>query len=178
MVPNFSEARDPARNVPARAAGFTVIELMITVALLAILTALALPSFRSFIQNNRLASQANEIVAASQLARSEALKRGVNVAICSSDDGQTCTGNFNDGYIVLADPGGDDEELVRVYPAPGDGFVFTPATGQAVFTPEGFATNANEITLLIMLPGCTTDNARRILVENTGRVASQRVACP
>lgn len=161
----------------ARNSGFTVIELMIAVALLAILTALALPSFRSFILNNRLAGQANEIIAASQLARSEALKRGVNVTVCSSKDGQTCDGDFNEGYIVLADPGGANE-VIRVYSAPGNAFVFTPSSGQATFDPQGFSTAAAEIALVMTLPGCTTNNARRILVEQTGRVASQRVACP
>jgi len=167
----------------ARNSGFTVIELMIAVALLAILTALALPSFRSFILNNRLAGQANEIVAASQLARSEALKRGVDVTVCSSKDGQTCDGDFNEGYIVLADPGGADE-VIRVYPAPGDAFVFTPSSGQASFDPQGFSVQPDgspataEATLLMTLPGCTTNNARQILVQTTGRIASRRVNCP
>ena len=157
--------------------GFTLMELLITISVLAILTTLALPAFTQFIQNNRLAGQANEFVAATQLARSEAIKRGVNVAVCSSDDGDACGGAFTDGWIVIEDPGGDDEVIQR-YPSPGDDFSFTPASGNATFTADGFSTAAAEIELDITLTGCTNDNARRILVERTGRVSSRRVDCP
>ncbi len=152
-------------------------ELIITISVLAILTTLALPSFQQFIQNNRLAGQANELVAATQLARSEAIKRGVNVAVCSSDDAATCGGSFTDGWIVVADPG-DADQVIQVYPSPGDDFSFTPAAGNATFTADGFSTAAGEIQLDITLTGCTNDSARRILVERTGRVSSRRVNCP
>jgi len=152
-------------------------ELLMTIAVLAILTTLAVPAFNRFILNNRLAGQANEFVAATQLARSEAIKRGVDVAVCSSDDAAACGGSFTDGWIVLADPGGADQ-VIQVYPSPGDDFSFTPASGNATFSADGFSTAAAEIQLDITLTGCTNDNARRILVERTGRVSSRRVDCP
>ncbi|MGQ0658291.1 MAG: GspH/FimT family pseudopilin [Chromatiales bacterium] len=62
-------------------AGFTIIELMITILVLAILLGLAVPNMRDFILRNRLTSQTNALVASLQFARSEAVKRGTMVAI-------------------------------------------------------------------------------------------------
>ncbi|HKL51915.1 MAG TPA: Tfp pilus assembly protein FimT/FimU [Wenzhouxiangellaceae bacterium] len=159
-------------------AGFTLMELLIGIAVLAILTTLALPAFTQFIANNRLASEANEMVASFQFARSEALKRGIEVQVCSSADGATCGGNWAQGWIAMADPGGPDEAVLRVWSPSDDAFQFTPASSVVRFQPNGFSTAAAEQQIEMMLSGCTSDSARRILVERTGRVASQRVDCP
>ena len=175
---------NPIRISPTRRrtaqAGFTVMELLIGIAVLAILTTLAVPAFNQFIQNNRLAGQANEMVAAFQFARSEALKRGLNVRACASDDGASCSGAWTDGWIVIADPGGDDEELLRVWPAPDDGFQITanPSSSYIEFEPTGASNGGVEQQFSLMLSGCTNDSARDVFVERTGRVASERVDCP
>ncbi|TQE92630.1 MAG: hypothetical protein FKY71_19590 [Spiribacter salinus] len=142
------------------------------------LTTLAVPSFTQFIQNNRLAAEANELVASFQFARSEALKRGVQVQVCSSADGATCGGNWTQGWIAVADPSGPDETVLRVWSPSADTFQFTPASSTVSFQPDGFSAAGAEQQIEMMLSGCTTDSARRILVERTGRVASQRVDCP
>ena len=156
-----------------------MMELLMGIAVLAILTTLAVPAFTQFIQNNRLAAQANEMVASFQFARSEALKRGVNVQACASDDGANCSGAWTDGWIVIADPG-DDQELLRVWPAPEDGFQITSATDSSNvgFRPTGASVGAVEQQFSLILSGCTNDNARNVFVERTGRVASERVDCP
>ena len=152
-------------------------ELLIAIAVLAILTTLAVPSFTQFIANNRLAAEANEMVAAFQFARSEALKRGLNVRACASDDGASCSGTWTDGWIVIADPG-DDEELLRVWPSPGDNFQITASASEIAFEPSGASTDTTEQQFSLMLSGCTNDSARDVFVERTGRVASERVDCP
>lgn len=162
----------------AEQAGFTLMELLLAIAVLAILTTLAVPPFTQFIQNNRLASEANEMVASFQFARSEALKRGVPVQVCSSNDGATCGGNWNQGWIAMADPGGADEEVLRVWSTPGTTFQFTPTNGTVSFEPNGFSSANAAQQVEMLLSGCTNDSARRVLVERTGRVASQRVDCP
>lgn len=161
-----------------RAAGFTLMELLIAIAMLAILTTLAVPAFTQFIQNNRLSAQANEMVAAMQFARSEALRRGRPVQVCSSSDGAACNGNWNEGWIAVVDPGGDDEEVLRVWPTPGTDFQFSPSSGSVQFTREGFTNAVAEQTFDLQLEGCTTNNARQVLVESSGRVAADRTeAC-
>ncbi|MGK0172810.1 MAG: type IV fimbrial biogenesis protein FimT, partial [Gammaproteobacteria bacterium] len=91
--------------------GLTLIELLVTVAVAAILAALAVPSFNDFIKNERIVAEANDIVAALYLARTEALKRNRRVTVCPSADADaaapSCTidsaGNWSSGYIIFTD---------------------------------------------------------------------------
>lgn len=83
--------------------GFTLIELVITIALLGILVAWAVPNIRTFIKNARIVSVTNELVADIGLARQEAQRRGRTVQICASNDGTTCSGtDWLDGWIINA----------------------------------------------------------------------------
>ncbi|WP_067514446.1 GspH/FimT family pseudopilin [Endozoicomonas ascidiicola] len=83
--------------------GFTLLELMVTIAILGILSAIAYPSFESSIQDSRLSSQTNRILAALQFARSQASANGIAITVCSSADGIDCdvNGNWSDGFIVV-----------------------------------------------------------------------------
>jgi type IV fimbrial biogenesis protein FimT len=83
--------------------GFTLVELLITIVVLTIVLAAGVPAFQSFIKNNRVTAQANDLVSTIQLARSEALKRGTNTVVCASDDQAKCTGKdtWSDGWIVF-----------------------------------------------------------------------------
>jgi type IV fimbrial biogenesis protein FimT len=89
--------------------GFTLIELMITIAIAAILAGLAAPAFQGVIANNRLKSHSSAIYSALLLARSEAIKRNTSVALCKSIDGAACvsTGGWQQGWIVFHDANGD-----------------------------------------------------------------------
>jgi prepilin-type N-terminal cleavage/methylation domain-containing protein len=85
--------------------GFTLIELIVVMAVAAILLGIAMPSFRSFVQNSRLATQANSLVYSLNLARSEAIKLDTQVEVCASSDGLTCNvggtpPGFAAGWIV------------------------------------------------------------------------------
>src|SRR4030066_1839600 len=85
--------------------GFTLIELVVAMAVAAILVVVAVPNLRSFIQNGRLITQTNDRVGDLGLARSEAIKRRANVGICQSTDGITCAGggNWRDGRAIFVD---------------------------------------------------------------------------
>lgn len=87
--------------------GFTLIELMITIAIAGILLAIGVPSMRDMIHQNRLTGHVNEFVAANLLARSEAIKRGSQVTLCRSanaESSNTCStgaGNWSSGWLVV-----------------------------------------------------------------------------
>lgn len=100
-------------------AGFTLIELMVLVAIVAILAVIAVPNFSATIKGNRDTAQINTLAAGMALARSEAVKSGVNVTICSSNDGQTCSGSvWTDGWVIrYVTPPPGTSTLIRTFPA-------------------------------------------------------------
>ena len=109
----------PPNSAQARAArGFTLVELAITVVVLSVLMAMAAPLFTAMSNGNRLTSNANEIVAAMQIARSEAVRRNAPTFFCQSTNGTTCS-NVSpwEGWLVFADANGNDladaDEIVR-----------------------------------------------------------------
>ncbi|NIR31862.1 MAG: prepilin-type N-terminal cleavage/methylation domain-containing protein [Gammaproteobacteria bacterium] len=93
--------------------GFTLFELVITVTVGAILVTLAVPSFNTMIQNNRLTSQINEFVTTLHAARSEAVKRNQTVIVCATDDpgadplACTADADWETGWIVFSDADSD-----------------------------------------------------------------------
>jgi type IV fimbrial biogenesis protein FimT len=91
------------QKMKSRHTGFTLIELVITIALLGILLAWAIPNVRTFIKNARIVSVTNELVADISLARQEAQRRGRSVQICASNNGTSCSGtDWLDGWIINA----------------------------------------------------------------------------
>lgn len=139
-------SRSPGAGQPQQ--GFTLIELMVTIALLAILLALATPSFTSIINSNRLASHANELVASLQTARMEAVRRNTRTVVCRSDNGTTCSAGAQwNGWITFVDyPPPLAAEILRV------NTVETPVqmrvsdaitASRVVFRPDGLARVTN-----------------------------------
>lgn len=93
-----------------RAKGFTLIELMITLLVAAVVLGVGVPNFQEFIANNRMASATNDLVSTLHLARGEAVKRRANVTLCPSADWDnfavpSCNpgGRLADGWIVFVD---------------------------------------------------------------------------
>lgn len=79
--------------------GFTLIELMVTVAIAVIVGTVAIPSFLQVMDNSKLRAQANELVAATMLARTEAIKQNENMIFCHSSDGNTCSVPPASGWV-------------------------------------------------------------------------------
>ncbi len=103
--------------------GLTVVEMMITVAILAIGLGIAVPSYRELTVQHRLSVSANEFLSALHLARSEAVRRAQQVVVCRSSDGESCAttaDGWESGWIVFADVNGNQrrdetEELLRAW---------------------------------------------------------------
>lgn len=125
-----------------RMTGTTLLELMVTLSIAAILLSIAVPSFQTFTRTNRIAAVTNELSSALQFARSEAMTRGKTVTVCKSNDvtdsTPTCstTGvNWQDGWVVFVDNDGDgafdtgDTPLRVGQPANSDVVI----TGNSVF---------------------------------------------
>lgn len=170
----FSENR---LKVSAAAAGFTLIELMVTIVVAGVLLTLAVPGFRAMVAANRATALANEMVTALNLARSEAIKRGAPVTICRGDGCDAS--DWADGWAVFVDANAngalDDGELLRQWSAvKGDPQV---SLGASSVTFNNLGAPGAAVTVDITLPGCQGQQGRRIDISPVGRISMTRVAC-
>ena len=93
----------------ARQHGFNLVELMTTITVLAIVLAIAVPSFRDVIHRNQVSSASNELLASLAYARTEAITHGQLVSMCHSSTGTSCTSGgavLDTGWIVYTYPAG------------------------------------------------------------------------
>jgi len=87
--------------------GFTLMELMVAIAILAILISIAAPSFTHLIARKQVDSFTTQVVGAMQLARSEAITRNTNVSICPRSGATSCGGSWLNGLLVFVDDNGN-----------------------------------------------------------------------
>jgi type IV fimbrial biogenesis protein FimT len=172
--------------------GFTIIELMITVAALAVLAAVAIPSFEGQIRNNRSVAQAENLITALNFARSEAVKRARRVSVCPSSNGTSCDAtNWQNGWIAFIDSATTDNaaepvinattDVLRVWENAGTNSTITEANNKALirFTATGMLgrVDNNQVTLTSKVTKCTGQAAREIRVGLSGLVSFRRIGC-
>jgi len=153
--------RNPAQH------GFTIVELMVTLTILSMLVYVAVPSFRDAGLPSQLRAIANGMVAASQVARSEAIKRNTTVQLCVSADGLTCgTGNWQQGWIVIS-----GTTVLHSEPAAPSGYRVTPAGGSAAlsFDATGLGATPDSFTVCRQTPRGAQE--RIVTVTAAGRAS-------
>ena len=166
--------------------GFTLIELMIVIVIAAIMVTIAVPSMRTMIQNNRITTQANLFLGALNVARSEAVKRGKTVSICSSANQTSCAGNnaWEAGWIVFVDDSGTagtrdgTDAIIRVWSALAGGSTLAEGgtASYVQYQTTGTANAAASFSLTI--PDCIGDQVRTIAISATGRANVTKSTCP
>lgn len=168
--------------------GFTLLELMTTVAVVGVLAAVAIPNMRDFIRNNRLTAAANDMLHSTQTARSEAIKRQLNVVVCASDaplaDPPECSYGAFHGWVVFQDTDGDwtfdaGEPVVERHELVDSSVtVLNDNDGIISYSPSGFANPAGAKTPSHNVVICdvrgnasvgNSSSARAVFIEDTGR---------
>jgi len=169
--------------------GFTLVELLVVLAVGAILLAIAIPGYANFMNYNRLVAVTNGLVSSLQLARSEAIKRGTRVTVCKSSTPMepvpVCDedASWQQGWLVFVDDGikgvldiGD--QILRVHGETPGGAVITASnySTYASYLPSGVSQGPNGLgngTFYV----CVAGSRRSIVINQIGRIRLDKSAC-
>lgn len=180
MINNFSHSAFKARS-----AGLTAIELMITLAVFAIMASLAAPPMQSLITNYRERTGINQLAGYVRLARSEAITRSAYVSLCGSSDGSVCDGDLKEGWLVFQDVNGDgvyqvaDDTLIRSGSLGMGERYFTDDNGTETASPLIYSRDGSKRGGEIRWQFCFSaeaDHLRQLSVNAAGYLKVEKVA--
>ncbi|MGH8397363.1 MAG: GspH/FimT family pseudopilin [Gammaproteobacteria bacterium] len=127
--------------------GFTLIELIVLLAIIAILTAVAVPNFSATIKTDRDTSQINTLLAGLALARSSAIQHG-NATICAGNTTACSSGNWASGWVVVYLPPAATTQMIRTFPALSGNNTLTSTGGNSfTFNSQGMVSAASTFNL-------------------------------
>lgn len=157
--------------------GFTLLEIFITMAVLAILVSFATPMFRDVIRNSTVSGETNDLITALSTARAEAVRRGTQVAVISNAAGSEWTSGWS--VVADSDRNGSFDEVITTSPALNPTYrIYANETGggvdnQIVFLMNGALSTAG-FDLNVCFPGGDAAKSRRIRVRASGNVSSHK----
>jgi type IV fimbrial biogenesis protein FimT len=160
--------------------GFSLIELMVTLALGAILLGLGLPAFNGLIEQRTMTTEVNDVVLAVHYARSEAVKLGGVVTIQLQDAGDN-DNEWGPGYCVVVGDPGDCDDALRVFSVSDD--VTLNAVGllngrdSISFDSRGLSSLNGISTLELCSTDENTDPGRIVEINNIGRTSARELVC-
>ena len=161
--------------------GFTLIELTITLAIIAILAGVAGPAMASFIEHQRATAAAASLTTHMQLARMAAVSRNRRAVLCPSSDGTSCAAgiDWSTGWMLFVDDDGNrkpdaGDDILRVDLEPTSRHLHVASTAgrqQLRYLPDGTSAGTN-LTLSI----CSRNDELlgKVIVNNAGRPRSER----
>jgi type IV fimbrial biogenesis protein FimT len=157
--------------------GFTIIELLVTLAILALLVGIGLPSMQETVKQNRIQGILENFSTAIKYTRSEAVGQRANVSICASSNQSSCTGSWQQGWIIFSDVDGagdfdsGTDTLLRVGEAIETGYTlsfdYSSSPTSITFSGRG-STTGHTGTIKLCEPGKVAKYARGIILQRTG----------
>jgi type IV fimbrial biogenesis protein FimT len=162
--------------------GFTLIELVITLAVMAILVSWGFPSLQESIKNNRMTAQNNEMVAVLRYARNEAIRRNDDISVLISASGSEWNAYVYDSET--SEQGTDCDEPGQLRCISAENVTLTGHPASLVFNNRGYLKGATEtdfgtpVAMILQHENCRGQNQRRrIDITATGHISSQSQAC-
>ena len=161
--------------------GFTLIEALITVVILAILAGWGIPNMQRLVGSNRVTTTTNEMISALNLARIEALKNGRGAGVCASSIGTSCTGSWASGFLVWADTDesgtlNGSEKVLRVGGGQ-PGFSASATASTIAFDYKGRRRSKDDTSITLTPSDCKGPIQRTFTVDQIGRVDVKRETC-
>lgn len=163
------------KAVRSRARGFTLVEILVALAIVGIMATLAAPSYQDLMVRNTVRSVTTEYTMALHFARNSAVALNRLVTVCPTENGSTCstTVGLENGWIVVTGGQAAPESLLRdTLPTWGNGIntVFSASARHVTFTPSG-RTQGLPIMTISVCPQNAANAAlgRGIVISQTGR---------
>ena len=149
-----------------RSRGFTLIELMVTISIAAVLMAVAAPSFRDLVAGQKIKTASYDVLSALTYARSEALKRNLNVSLVQA------AGGWKNGWTIVT----ADSFTVSAHEA-FSGLTITGPTGSLVYGRDGRITSSAGQTFGVSSSVSSSVPARCITIDLSGLPKSKVGSC-